>query len=97
MSTLPISLLPPITMSGGTTQSASLPGNFGALVGQAITSLQTGQANANQTIQEAMAGHVSVTQAMVAMTMAQSQLDVAVSVQNQAISAYQSIMNMPLG
>ena len=96
MSTLPITLLPPVTLSGGASQSASLPSNFGAMVGQAITGLQAGQANANQTIQEAMAGQVSVTQAMVAMTMAQSQLDVATAVQNQAISAYQSVMNMPL-
>lgn len=96
MSTVPITLLPPITLSGGTSQSASLPSNFGSMLGQAITGLQAGQANANQTIQEAMAGQVSVTQAMVAMTMAQSQLDVATSVQSQAISAYQNIMNMPL-
>lgn len=96
MSTVPITLLPPITLAGGTSQSSSLSSNFGSMLGQAITGLQAGQANANQTIQEAMSGQVSVTQAMVAMTMAQSQLDVATSVQNQAISAYQNIMNMPL-
>lgn len=95
MSILPITLLPPISSSGGTSQT-SLPSNFGALVGQAIQGLQSGQDQANQTIQQAMAGNVSVTQAMVAMTEAQSQLDIATAVQNQAVSAYQNIMNMPL-
>jgi flagellar hook-basal body complex protein FliE len=65
-------------------------------VGQAIQGLQQGQSNADTTIQQAMVGNVSVTQAMVAMTQAQSQLDIATAIQNQAVSAYQSIMNMPL-
>ncbi len=97
MGALPITLLPPVALSGsGPATPASLPSNFGSLLGQAISGLQQGQFNANETIQQAMVGNVSVTQAMVAMTKAQSQLDIATAVQNQAISAYQSIMNMPL-
>lgn len=94
---IPITLLPPVTL-GGTTSAThtSLSPNFGSLLGQAVQGLQQSQSSANQTIQQAMAGNVSVTQAMVAMTQAQSALDVATSVQNQAISAYQSIINMPL-
>ena len=95
MSVLPITLLPPVTISGGASQT-SLSNSFGALLGQAITGLEQGQATANTTIQQAMVGNVSVTQAMVAMTQAQSQLDIATAVQSQAVSAYQSIMNMPL-
>lgn len=98
MSTLPLSLLPAVKLGGGPSASAtSVPGNFGAMLGQALNGLQQGQSSANQTIQQAMVGNVSVTQAMVAMTQAQSALDVATSVQNQAVSAYQSIINMPLG
>jgi flagellar hook-basal body complex protein FliE len=92
---IPITLLPPITQPGGTSQT-SLPNNFGAMLGQAIQGLQAGQANANATIQQAMIGNVSVTQAMVAMTAAQSQLDVATAIQSQAVSVYQNIMNMPI-
>ncbi len=95
MSTLPITLLPPVTLSHGANQS-SLPNNFGALVGQAIQGLEQGQTNANATIRQAMVGNVSVTQAMVAMTQAQSQLDVATAMQSQAVTAYQNIMNMPI-
>lgn len=96
MSTLPITLLPPVTLDGSGTQQQSLSSNFGTLLGQAITGLGQGQASADQTIQQALTGNVSVTQAMVAMTQAQSQLDVATAIQNQAVSAYQTIMNMPL-
>ncbi|PSR23339.1 MAG: flagellar hook-basal body complex protein FliE [Sulfobacillus acidophilus] len=96
MSTLPITLLPPVTLSGSEAQQQGLSSNFGALLGQAITGLTQGQANADQTIQQALVGNVSVTQAMIAMTQAQSQLDVATAIQNQAVSAYQTIMNMPL-
>lgn len=91
-----ITLLPPVTPTGGVNQT-SLPSNFGNLLGHAVQSLQAGQVSANATIQQAMIGNVSVTQAMVAMTQAQSQLDIATAIQSQAISAYQSIMNMPLG
>lgn len=96
MSTIPLHLLPSVTLGGTGTPTPSLSGNFSALLGQAVQGLQEGQVTADQTIQQAMVGHVSVTQAMVAMTAAQSQLDVATAVQNQAVSAYQSIMNMPL-
>lgn len=95
MSPVQLTLLPPITAGAAANQS-SQSGNFGALLGQAISGLQTGQVTANQTIQQAMVGNVSVTQAMVAMARAQSQLDIATSVQGQAVSAYQSIMNMPI-
>lgn len=92
---VPITLLPPVTLSGSAAKT-SLSSNFGALLGQAVAGLQNGQTTASETIQQAMAGNVSVTQAMVAMTQAQSQLDIATAVQNQAVSAYQNIMNMPL-
>jgi flagellar hook-basal body complex protein FliE len=95
-SSLPITLLSPVTVTSNPA-TTSLPVNFGALLGQAVQGLQNGQATADSTIQQAMTGHVSVTQAMVAMTAAQMQLDVATAVQSQAVSAYQTVMNMPLG
>lgn len=93
---VPITPLPSITLGGEQAQKTSLSSNFGSLLGQAVQGLEKGQTSANETIQQAMTGNVSVTQAMVAMTQAQSALDVATSVQNQAISAYQNIINMPL-
>lgn len=95
MTTIPLNLLSPVSLSNPVSH-ANLPSNFGQLIGQALNGLQNSQTQANSTIQQAMTGQVSVTQAMVAMTQAQSTLDIATSVQNQAISAYQSIMNMPL-
>jgi flagellar hook-basal body complex protein FliE len=96
MSTIPISLLSPVTITNGASHSASVANNFGTLLGQAVASLVQSQATADQTIQQAMVGHVSVTDAMVAMTQAQATLDIATSIQNQAVTAYQTIMNMPL-
>ena len=54
MSTIPITLLPPVTLGGNQTQQSSLPSSFGAMLGQAIQGLQQGQDTANQTIQQAM-------------------------------------------
>ncbi|MCY0878372.1 MAG: flagellar hook-basal body complex protein FliE [Firmicutes bacterium] len=97
MSTIPITLLSPVTLpSGSATSGTSTASSFGALLGQAISGLAQSQTTADQTIQAAMAGQVSVTDAMVAMTQAQATLDIATAVQNQAVTAYQTIMNMPL-
>lgn len=70
---------------------------FGALLGHAVQSLESTQQQANNTIQQAMTGGASVTSAMVAMVQAQSSLDVATAVRNNAMQAYQTIMNMPIG
>ncbi len=96
MSTIPISLLSPVTLTAGASSQSHISSHFGTLLGQAIASLVHSQAAADQTIQQAMVGHVSVTDAMVAMTQAQATLDIATSIQSQAVNAYQTIMNMPL-
>ncbi|MCY0864315.1 MAG: flagellar hook-basal body complex protein FliE [Sulfobacillus sp.] len=96
MNPLALQYLTPVTLNGGSTAASTVPMNFGALLGHAVNSLSQSQTQANQAIQAAMTGQISVTQAMVAMVTAQSQLDVATAVQNQAITAYQNIMNMPL-
>lgn len=69
---------------------------FAHLVGQAVGTLESGQAAANQAIQAASVGKGSVTTAMVTMTQSQMMLDVATSVESGAVQAYQTIMNMPL-
>jgi len=96
MNPLALQYLTPVTLNGGSTAASTVPMNFGTLLGHAVNSLSQSQTQANQAIQAAMTGQISVTQAMVAMVTAQSQLDVATAVQNQAITAYQNIMNMPL-
>ncbi len=77
--------------------AGSAPGNFGQLFQGAISQLENSQAQANQAITGAMTGHVTVTQAMVSMAEAQSTLDVATSIRNNVVQAYQTIMNMPVG
>ncbi len=81
------------------TTAAPSPGSgtFGQLLNQAVNQLGNSQNQANQAITGAMTGHVSVTQAMVSMSQAQSTLDVAVSIRNNVVQAYQSVMNMPVG
>ncbi len=80
--------------SSGSLASKSSGSSFGSLLQGAVHSLESSQAQANQQITGAMTGQVSVTQAMVAVSEAQSTLDVATSVRNNVVQAYQSIMNM---
>ncbi|MBX5467146.1 MAG: flagellar hook-basal body complex protein FliE [Firmicutes bacterium] len=96
---LTLQFLPPVTLppapastGGGGGHSAS----FGALLGQAVGRLESSQAAADQAILSALSGNTSLTTVMVAMAEAQLTLDTAVAVQNQALSSYQTIMNMPL-
>ncbi|WP_053960227.1 flagellar hook-basal body complex protein FliE [Sulfobacillus thermosulfidooxidans] len=70
---------------------------FGALLKGAINQLESTQAQANQQITGAMTGQVTITGAMVAIAEAQSTLDVATSIRNNVVQAYQTIMNMSVG
>jgi flagellar hook-basal body complex protein FliE len=94
-----LNYLPPVTLpqpgsAGGNTSSG--PTSFGALFQQAVNQLEHSQNTADQAIVSALAGNTSLTEVMVAMARAQVSLDSAVAVQNQALSSYQTIMNMPL-
>lgn len=87
----PISLTPLANSAGSGSSS------FGSLLAGAVNHLTTSQTAANQAMQTALTGGGSVTGAMVAMVGAQSSLDVATAFRNQALQAYQTIINMPLG
>jgi flagellar hook-basal body complex protein FliE len=91
-----MTLINPGTLS--TASSAGSAGKsgstFGSLLTGAVHALDSSQSTANQQITGAMTGQVSVTQAMMAVSEAQSSLDVATSVRNNVVQAYQSIMNM---
>ena len=87
----PANLLPP-----GQSATAAAP-SFAHLLASAVNQLSQSQATAQHAITQAMLGTGSVTGAMVAMTQAQLTLDVATSVTGNAQTAYQTIMNMPLG
>lgn len=98
MNPLILTSLPPVLpgSSSASAGSATGSGTFGHLLAQAITSLTDSQSQANTAIQQAMDGQGTVTGAMVAMVEAQSSLDVAVAFRNNAVQAYQTVMNMPL-
>ncbi|PSR36679.1 MAG: flagellar hook-basal body complex protein FliE [Sulfobacillus thermosulfidooxidans] len=83
-----------VSALGPSTASKSSSSSFGALLDGAVRQLEMSQAQANQQITGAMTGQVSVTQAMVAVSEAQSALDVATAVRNNVVQAYQTIMNM---
>lgn len=99
MSITPLAFLTPLSplQSGGAANSRSSgPTTFGGLLTQAIQQLQDGQTQANQAVQQAITGTGSVTQAMTAMVAAQMSLDVATAFRNQALQAYQSVINMTI-
>ena len=94
----PIGLTLPNSLAMHTAQGSSRGGGtFGQLLNQAVSQLENSQNQANQAITGAMTGQITVTQAMVSMSEAQSTLDVATSIRNNVVQAYQSIMNMPVG
>ena len=96
----PIAPLPPVHLSSATSAApasgAQGSGGFGSILDGAINQLAASQASANQAVAQAMTGSGSVTQMMVALTAAQMTLDVSVGVRNAVVSAYQSVINMPL-
>lgn len=94
-----LTYLPPVTLptaGSGSGNASSGTTSFGALFQQAVNQLEQSQNTADQAIVSALSGNTSLTTVMVAMARAQVSLDSAVAVQNQALSSYQTIMNMPL-
>ncbi len=96
MTPISLKLMNPIQLTTSGTTGPTQGSSFTQLIGHAINSVASSQQHANLSIQQAMAGQGSVTSAMVSMVEAQSTLDVATAVNNNVISAYQSIMNMPI-
>ncbi|MHB1611390.1 MAG: flagellar hook-basal body complex protein FliE [Sulfobacillus sp.] len=96
MTPISLRLLNPIQLSTSGTTGPTQGSSFSQLMASAVNAVGNSQQQANAAIQQAMSGQGTVTGAMVAMAEAQSTLDVADAVNNNVISAYQTIMNMPL-
>lgn len=96
---VPITVVPVSKVAGPavTSGSGGHLSSFGSLLGQAVQSLSQAEVTAHSSMAAALDGKASLTQVMVSMTQAQSDLDVATAFRNGAVSAYQTIMNMPLG
>lgn len=100
-----MAVLPPVTVSPVPTvtfnpSNTVVPSNggvsFGQMVAGALSQLQGSQQAANAAVQSALTGSGTVTGAMIAMTEAETAINVASAVRNNAIQAYQTILNMPL-
>lgn len=70
------------------------PTGFGSLVSQAVDGLTTTTTHADQALTQALAGHGSVTNAMIAVSRSQTALDVAAAVRNATVQAAQSFFTM---
>lgn len=97
-----ISVVPPTPVTlGSVSAAAAAPAptatGFSTMLSHAVTQLTSVQAGAEQAITAAMGGQGSITQVMLAMNKAQMTLDMATSMQSQAVQSYRTIMNMPLG
>lgn len=79
-------------MGGGTVGSAG----FGRWLDQELARLNSTQAAAASASTSFLAGHGSVDQVVIASEKANFQMDVAVEVRNQVLSAYQNVMSMQI-
>ena len=99
MTISPVTPVKAVTMTAGT---AGAPGStasaqrFGQMVASAINQFQTTQTQAQNVLAQAMAGHGSVTSAMIAVSESQSALDVAAAVRNATVQTVQSLMNLQI-
>ncbi len=96
MTPITLQMLNPIQFSTSGTSGPTQGSSFSQMMANAMNAVGQSQNSANQAIQQAMSGQGTVTGAMVAIAEAQSTLDVATAVNNNVVSAYQTIMNMPL-
>jgi flagellar hook-basal body complex protein FliE len=82
---------------GSTAATASLDGgsSFGSAMVNALNSVQSTQATANQLNIQAVTGNLQdISQATIASTRAQVEVQLVSSVRNRAVDAFNSIMNM---
>lgn len=75
---------------------ASGSDHFGTLMRHALRQLSTAQTTAETDVAQAISGQGSVTQAMVHVAQAQTDLDVATSIRNALVQAGTSVMNLQI-
>jgi len=93
---LPIAPVAAVSPPGAGSPAGSAPSGFGGLVRQAVTGLDQAEAAARQALTGALTGHGTVTQAMIAVTAAQTAVDVAAAVRNATVQAAQSFFSMQI-
>jgi flagellar hook-basal body complex protein FliE len=87
----PSSPSPPGQASG---TSPSSPGGFASVLGNAVDSLQGVQSAANQASIGAAAGTTSISQLVVATDQAQLATQLTVAIQNAALTAFNTVLNI---
>lgn len=70
--------------------------NFGSMVKDAVGSVETTLANAEQLTAQAATGQAELVDVVTAMAAAEVQLETVVAVRDQVIRAYQEILRMPI-
>lgn len=90
----PVAALSPLSLGGS--RAAASPQSFGAVVNAALNGLSQTTSQADQALGAALAGHGTVTGAMVAVTEAQTAIDVAAAIRNATVQAAQSFFNLQI-
>jgi flagellar hook-basal body complex protein FliE len=88
---------PPVASVASTTQTASVDGgsSFGSALINALNSVQSTQATADQLNIQAVTGtSTDIASATIASTRAQVEVQLVSAVRNQSVDAFNSIMNM---
>lgn len=89
-----IAALPPLTLTPSATASVRTTStSFGSLMAHSLAAIQQQQAQAETAVAHAVTGQGSTTQAMVAVTEAQTSLDVATSLRNALMQTGSTLMN----
>ena len=82
-------------LGGGMSMAKAGPG-FGELVQNAITDTINSSRNAERQIKAQVQGKADLVDVVTAISSAETSLETIMSVRDQAISAYQEIMRMPI-
>lgn len=90
----PVPPSPPSPPGQASGTSPSSPGGFASVLGNAVDSLQGVQSAANQASIGAAAGTTSISQLVVATDQAQLATQLTVAIQNAALTAFNTVLNI---
>ena len=97
---MPLDSIAPITSLAGASQSTTTrpgtPLGFGESLTRLLDAVQTSGQEANATVAKMVDGSVDVHEAMIALQRADLTLQLAMTVRNKLVQAYQEVMRMPL-
>jgi flagellar hook-basal body complex protein FliE len=90
-------ILAPVASSISPVGSAAGGGDFGAMLGQAINTVDSGQQNTSAAVDRFLSGEdTEVHQVALVAQQAEMQFDLFMQVRNKVIAAYQEVMKMQL-